>query len=100
MTEFDLLAMFGKESVTFVSLVLVYLLFVKPKDKMIDELVQSNRQIVKDNGEQLGRISATMEQISDEMQVISKSQYQLKQGQDELWKEIVRLKGEDNKDGV
>jgi hypothetical protein len=92
--ELELLAMFGKEGVTFVSIILVYLLFVKPKDKHIDELMQSNRQIVEDNGVQLGKISGTMEKISTEMVVLAENQTALKNGQDELWREVVRLKGE------
>lgn len=97
-SELDLLAFFGKEGVTFLSIVLVYFLFVKPKDTHIDALMHSNRQIVKDNGEQLGRISVTMEKISNEMTVLSKNQNALKEGQDELWKEVVRLKGENKND--
>lgn len=94
MTELELLQFFGKEGVTFLSIILVYLLFVKPKDTHINALMHSNRQIVKDNGEQLGKISVTMDKISTEMQVLAKNQNALKKGQDELWKEVVRLKGE------
>jgi hypothetical protein len=56
--------------------------------------MQSNRQIVEDNGVQLGKISGTMEKISTEMVVLAENQTALKNGQDELWREVVRLKGE------
>ena len=56
MTEVEFLQMLGKESIVFVAIFVVYFLFVKPKDiqlekkdNQIDELVNSNRQIVTEN---------------------------------------------------
>lgn len=101
MTEVELLDMFGKESITFVAIILVWFLFVKPKDAQIDrkdtqitELVETNRVIVKENSEQLGKISGTMERISTELIALNENQTQLKDGQDDLWKEVVQLKKE------
>lgn len=86
--------MIGKESIVFVAIILVYALFVKPKDVQIQELMESNRQIVAENSEQLSNISDTMEKISTELMNINDTQHKLKDGQDELWKEIILIKKE------
>lgn len=94
MTELEFFQMVGKESIVFVAIILVYFLFVKPKDIQIQELMESNRQIVSENSEQLANISDTMEKISTELMNINDSQMKLKDGQDELWKEIILIKKE------
>ncbi|MDR7207608.1 hypothetical protein [Priestia megaterium] len=101
MNEMELFQMFGKEGVTFLAIILVYVLFVRPKDMQMDkkdaqitELVETNRLIVAENSEQLGNISSTLEKISTEMTSLSENQKKLNDGQDELWKEIVYLKKE------
>ena len=103
MTELDLFNLLGKESIVFVAIILVWLLFVKPKDVQIDkkdgqitELVETNRVIVKENSEQLGKISETMDKISTELITLNENQHELKSGQDDLWREVVRLKGRGN----
>lgn len=40
----------------------------------------------------VGRISETMDKISTELQSLSKTQTELKDGQNDLWKEIILLK--------
>ena len=101
MNEMELFQMFGKEGVTFLAIILVYFLFVRPKDVQMEkkdahitELVETNRLIVAENSEQLGNISSTLEKISTEMTSLSDNQKKLNEGQDELWKEIVYLKKE------
>jgi len=94
MTEIELFQMIGKESIVFVAIILVYALFVKPKDVQIQELMESNRLIVSENSEQLSNISDTMEKISTELMNINDTQHKLKDGQDELWKEIILIKKE------
>lgn len=94
MTELELFEMFGKEGVTFLAIILVYVLFVRPKDFQIQELVDANKQIVNENSEQLGNISRIMEKIADEMTTLSENQKKLGEGQDELWREIILIKKE------
>jgi predicted PurR-regulated permease PerM len=94
MNEFQLIQFLSKEGVTLVAIVLVYYLFVRPKDEQIKELVESNKQIVKENGEQLENIAETMEKISAELTHLNANQVKLKEGQDELWREIIQLKKE------
>lgn len=101
MTELELFEMLGKESIVFVAIILVWFLFVKPKDIQIErkdsqitELVETNRVIVKENSEQLGKISDTMDRISYELINLNANQTELKDGQDDLWKEVVQLKRE------
>lgn len=105
MTEVELFNMLGKESIVFVAIILVWYLFVRPKDtqieikdKHITELVETNRTIVRENSEQLSKISGTMEKISTELTTLNDNQHELKDGQDDLWREVVRLKRRDTND--
>lgn len=105
MSEVELITMFGKEGIALLTVVLIYFLFIKPKDKQvaekdvqITELVETNRVIVKENSEQLGNIAGTLDKVSGELITLNKNQQELKIGQDELWDELVQLKqikGED-----
>jgi len=99
--EVEFLATFGKEIVSIATIIVVYFLFIKPKDmqiekkdEQIEELVETNRFIVSENSAQLGKISHTMDKISSEIGNLSENQKKLNDGQDDLWKEIVRLKGD------
>lgn len=99
MTELELFNTLGKESIIFLSIILVWYLFVKPKDVQLEkkdtqitELVETNRVIVRENSEQLGKISITMDKISTELITLNANQNELKDGQDDLWKEVVQLK--------
>ena len=92
MTELELFEVFGKEATALITVVLIYVLFIKPKDKHITDLVDTNRKMVDENSKQLGHIAETMDKISGEMQTLSKNQNELKEGQNELWKEIVKIK--------
>lgn len=101
MTELELFNLIGKESIVFVAIILIWLLFVKPKDiqlekkdSQITELVETNRLIVRENSEQLTKVSNTMERISTELITLNANQAELKNGQDDLWKEVVQLKKE------
>lgn len=101
MTEVELFQLFGKESITFIAIILVWYLFVKPKDvqldkkdHQLDELLDNNRKIVSENSETLADISETMEKISSELTTLNVNQSKLKDGQDDLWREIVQLKKE------
>ncbi|MFR7272436.1 hypothetical protein ACLVL5_06030 [Streptococcus pneumoniae] len=95
----EFIQMIGKESIVFVAIFVVYFLFVKPKDehlerkdKQIGELMDLNRQIVDENSETLADISGTMERISSELTSLNENQVKLKDGQDDLWKEIIQIK--------
>ncbi|MFR7304021.1 hypothetical protein ACLVL3_05245 [Streptococcus pneumoniae] len=99
MGEMEFIQMIGKESIVFVAIFVVYFLFVKPKDehlerkdKQIGELMDLNRQIVDENSETLADISGTMERISSELTSLNENQVKLKDGQDDLWKEIIQIK--------
>ncbi len=94
MTELDLFNMVGKESIVFVAIILIWFLFVKPKDEQIKELLESNRLVVSENSETLANISDTMKEISGELTNLNENQVKLKDGQDELWKEIIMIKKE------
>ncbi|MDF3555491.1 hypothetical protein LAV92_27885 [Bacillus cereus] len=101
MTELELFNTFGKESIIFVAIILIWLLFVKPKDIQIEkkdaqilELLESNRLVVTENSETLANISDTMKEISGELTNLNENQVKLKDGQDELWKEIIMIKKE------
>lgn len=94
MTELELFNTFGKESIVFVAIILIWLLFVKPKDEQIKELLESNRLVVSENSETLASISDTMKEISGELTNLNENQVKLKDGQDELWKEIIMIKKE------
>lgn len=94
MSEMEFLQMIGKESVVFVAIFVVYYLFVRPKDSQINELLETNKQVVQENSETLADISATMEKISCELTNLNDNQVKLKEGQDELWREIIFLKKE------
>lgn len=101
MTELDLVQTFGKEGVTIVTIILLYFLFIKPKDIQLDkkdtqitELVEANKLIVSENSEQLGNISKTLEKVASEMTTLSENQKRLGEGQDELWREIILIKKE------
>lgn len=86
--------MIGKESIVFVAIFVIYYLFVRPKDTQINELLDTNKQVVQENSETLADISATMEKISCELTNLNDNQVKLKEGQDELWREIIFLKKE------
>lgn len=45
----QLLNYFGTEVIAIVTIIIVYALFVKPKDKQINDLVDNNKQMVNDN---------------------------------------------------
>lgn len=99
MSEIELFQMLGKESIVFVAIILVYLLFVRPKDTQLEkkdtqitELVESNRLIVQENSAELGKIAHTMDRISYELINLNRNQDVLKDGQDDLWREVVQLK--------
>mgnify|MGYP001085953200 CR=1 FL=1 len=94
MTELELFNMVGKESIVFVAIILIWFLFVKPKDEQIKELLESNRLVVSENSETLASISDTMKEISGELTNLNENQVKLKDGQDELWKEIIMIKKE------
>ncbi|MGE7976683.1 hypothetical protein ACQKOK_28280 [Bacillus cereus] len=94
MTELELFNTFGKESIVFVAIILIWFLFVKPKDEQIKELLESNRLVVSENSETLASISDTMKEISGELTNLNENQVKLKDGQDELWKEIIMIKKE------
>ncbi|MDA1509655.1 hypothetical protein ORN01_25040 [Bacillus cereus] len=94
MTELELFNTFGKESIVFVAIILIWFLFVKPKDEQIKELLESNRLVVSENSETLANISDTMKEISGELTNLNENQVKLKDGQDELWKEIIMIKKE------
>ncbi|MCU4863104.1 hypothetical protein OB981_24010 [Bacillus cereus] len=94
MTELDLFNLLGKESIVFVAIILIWFLFVKPKDEQIKELLESNRLVVSENSETLASISDTMKEISGELTNLNENQVKLKDGQDELWKEIIMIKKE------
>lgn len=94
MTELDLFNTFGKESIVFLAIILIWFLFVKPKDEQIKELLESNRLVVSENSETLASISDTMKEISGELTNLNENQVKLKDGQDELWKEIIMIKKE------
>ncbi|WP_324658916.1 hypothetical protein [Bacillus cereus] len=101
MTELELFNMVGKESIVFVAIILIWLLFVKPKDVQLEkkdgqiqELLESNRLVVTENSETLGNIAETMKGISSELTNLNENQVKLKDGQDELWREIIMIKKE------
>ncbi|HDR3499652.1 TPA: hypothetical protein QCN48_005111 [Bacillus toyonensis] len=94
MTELELFDVVGKESIVFVAIILIWYLFVKPKDEQIKELLESNRLVVSENSETLASISDTMKEISGELTNLNENQVKLKDGQDELWKEIIMIKKE------
>ena len=94
MNELELFNTFGKESIVFVAIILIWFLFVKPKDEQIKELLESNRLVVSENSETLANISDTMKEISGELTNLNENQVKLKDGQDELWKEIIMIKKE------
>ncbi|WP_353856791.1 hypothetical protein [Bacillus sp. Bos-x628] len=103
MGELEFLQMISKESIVFVAIFVVYALFVKPKDEHIErkdmqisELMDLNRQIVDENSETLADISETMERISSELTSLNENQVKLKDGQDDLWKEIILIKRRGN----
>jgi uncharacterized protein YoxC len=118
MGELEILHSIAQESIAIATTILLIVLLLRPKDRQLDEktnaLFEKNKQIetllitnqelaqhtksMADNVTKLvndvGSISSTMEKIADEMEVLSTNQAKLKDGQDELWKEVVRLKGE------
>ncbi|MGY6462289.1 hypothetical protein ACXIUK_23620, partial [Vibrio parahaemolyticus] len=74
MTELELFNTFGKESIVFVAIILIWFLFVKPKDEQIKELLESNRLVVSENSETLANISDTMKEISGELTNLNENQ--------------------------
>lgn len=95
-----------------VTLILI-LLVVKPKDKQIEDkmnhiteqsvqmqsLLDTNKDLaeeVKRSNDQvegtLVELTGTMKEISSELSALGVNQEKLKDGQEELWKEIVQLK--------
>lgn len=90
--DFEMLKFIGKQSVIFLSIILVYILFVKPKDSQIDKLISNNEKIIRENSTQLVKVAATMEKVSSELTNLNENQMKLKDGQDDLWKEIVKIK--------
>lgn len=118
MAEIEILQALGKESIAIITTIVLIVFLLRPKDKQLDEktnaLFEKNKQIetlLETNAEladhskematsvtklvsDVGSISRTMEKIADEMTILSKNQTELKDGQAELWKEVVRLKGE------
>lgn len=94
--DFETLKFVGKQSVIFLSIILVYLLFVLPKDKMINKLIHNNEKVINENSKELSRVASTMEKVSTELTHLNKNQMKLKDGQDDLWKEIVKIKTKNN----
>lgn len=92
--DYDMLKFIGKQSVIFISIILVYFLFVMPKDKQIDKLISNNEKIIKENSTELAKVASTMEKVSSELTNLNENQMKLKDGQDDLWKEIVKIKNQ------
>lgn len=111
MEVIELINVIGRESIAILTTIVLIVLLLKPKDKQLDEKNKQIETLLVTNSEladhsrtmvgnvsklvdDVGSISKTMEKISEEMTVLSHNQRDLKNGQDELWREVVRLKGE------
>lgn len=113
MQELEVIQSFIKESLTLGVTLILILLLVKPKDKQIEEkmnyiaeqgvqiqaLLETNKDLadeVKRSNDQvegtLVELTITMKEISGELSALGVNQEKLKDGQEELWKEIVQLK--------
>ncbi|HDR8302769.1 TPA: hypothetical protein QC153_002122 [Bacillus cereus] len=113
MQELEVLQTFLKESLTLGVTLVIILLVVKPKDKQIEDKMgvineqslqmQSLIEVNKDLAEEVKRsndqvegtlveLTGTMKEISSELSALGVNQEKLKDGQEELWKEIVQLK--------
>ncbi|MGN4692278.1 hypothetical protein [Bacillus cereus group sp. MYBK215-1] len=113
MQELEILQVFLKESLTLGVTLILILLVVKPKDKQIEDkmnvineqnvqlntLIEVNKDLaeeVKRSNDQvegtLVELTGTMKEISSELSALGVNQEKLKDGQEELWREIVQLK--------
>ncbi|HEF5065815.1 hypothetical protein [Bacillus paramobilis] len=113
MQELEIIQSFIKESLTLGVTLILILLVVKPKDKQIEDkmnhiteqsvqmqsLLDTNKDLaeeVKRSNDQvegtLVELTGTMKEISSELSALGVNQEKLKDGQEELWKEIVQLK--------
>ncbi|WP_242278592.1 hypothetical protein [Bacillus cereus group sp. BfR-BA-01313] len=113
MQELEVLQVFLKESLTLGVTLILILLVVKPKDKQIEDkmnvineqnvqlntLIEVNKDLaeeVKRSNDQvegtLVELTGTMKEISSELSALGVNQEKLKDGQEELWREIVQLK--------
>ncbi|MEW4131917.1 hypothetical protein [Bacillus thuringiensis] len=113
MQELEIIQSFIKESLTLGVTLILILLVVKPKDKQIEDkmnvineqnvqlnsLIEVNKDLaeeVKRSNDQvegtLVELTGTMKEISSELSALGVNQEKLKDGQEELWREIVQLK--------